>query len=245
MKLNPNAPLPLYHQLADILLRRIRSGQYQPGKRIPSENQLAGQFGIGRPTVRQAIDLLVRRRYLSRRRGSGTYVCEPTREVDLFSLDGTSASFRKRGLPTDCRIISPLKLIKVNGNRENPFSGRSAYFLARLTTVNGNPTLIEDIYLHPELFPDLDSLNLDNQSLSEIAEERYYLKPLAGKQSFRIGYLEPGRARLLKITPTTPILEVHRYLHFDQSQNGVYAVLYCLTEKFAFSQFIGVSSNAA
>ncbi len=244
MKLNPNAPLPLYHQLADILLRRIRNGQYSPGKRIPSENQLTSEFGIGRPTVRQAIDLLVRRRYLTKRRGSGTYVCEPAREVDLFSLDGTSASFRKKGIATESRIISPPALVLVDSAGQNPFAGKSVYFLARLTTVDRNPTLIEELFLHPDLFPGLDSLNLNNQSLSEIAEERYYLKPSAGKQSFRIGYLEPSRARLLKITPSTPVLEVHRYLHFDQTQNGVYSILYCLTEKFSFSQLIGVPSNA-
>lgn len=95
--LNPDSPLPLYHQLADLLLSRIRGGDYQTGSRIPSENQLATAFGIGRPTARQAIDVLVRKGYLSRRRGSGTYVCEPRQEVDLFSLDGTSASFQKKG----------------------------------------------------------------------------------------------------------------------------------------------------
>ena len=243
MKLNPNAPLPLYHQLADILLRRIRTGKYKSGEKISSENQLAVEFGIGRPTVRQAIDLLVRRRYLTRRRGSGTYVCEPTEDVGLFSLDGTSASFRKQGLSTDSSIIAPPKLIQVDHQQANPFSGQKAYFFARLTVVDRRPTLIEDIFLHPELFVDLDSLNLANQSLSEIAEERYYLKPFAGKQSFRVGYLEPGRAQLLKITPSTPILEVHRYLHFSQAQNGVYSILYCLTEKYAFSQLIGASPD--
>ena len=62
--LNPGSPLPLYRQLADWLLARMRSGEYPPGSRIPSEPALARRFGIGRPTVRQATDLLVRRRCL-------------------------------------------------------------------------------------------------------------------------------------------------------------------------------------
>ena len=54
--LNPNSPLPLYHQLAEILLSRIRSGQYPPGGRIPSEHQLAATYCIGRPTARVNAD---------------------------------------------------------------------------------------------------------------------------------------------------------------------------------------------
>ena len=58
--LNPASPLPLYRQLADVLLARIREGEYPSGIRIPSEPELARTFRIGRPTVRQATDLLVR-----------------------------------------------------------------------------------------------------------------------------------------------------------------------------------------
>ena len=49
--LNPNAPIPLYRQLADLLAAQIRTGDPAPGRRIPSEHQLAATHGIGRPTV--------------------------------------------------------------------------------------------------------------------------------------------------------------------------------------------------
>jgi DNA-binding GntR family transcriptional regulator len=57
--LNHKSPIPLYHQLADILLEQIRSGHYKPGQMIPSETGLAKQYSIGRPTVHQAMDTLV------------------------------------------------------------------------------------------------------------------------------------------------------------------------------------------
>ena len=104
--LNRQSPIPLYHQLADILLAGIRSGQYAPGERIPSELKLAAAYQIGRPTVRQAIDLLVRKRFLNRRRGSGTYVSAQRREVALFSLEGTIASFHREGLEVETVILS-------------------------------------------------------------------------------------------------------------------------------------------
>ncbi len=66
--LNHTSPIPLYHQLADILQERIRSGQYSPGQMIPSETGLAKEYGIGRPTVRQAMDTLVKKGLIQRKR---------------------------------------------------------------------------------------------------------------------------------------------------------------------------------
>ena len=73
--LTADSRIPLYHQLADVLRERIRAGQYPAGDRIPSEPELSRTFGIGRPTVRQATDLLVRQRCLERRRGSAACCC--------------------------------------------------------------------------------------------------------------------------------------------------------------------------
>ncbi|MFW6357383.1 MAG: GntR family transcriptional regulator, partial [bacterium] len=92
--LNRSSPLPLYHQLAEAILAEIRSGVYAVGAKIPSENELAAVYSIGRPTVRQALDSLVRKGILVRRRGAGTFVAPQPETVDLFSLGGTMASFR-------------------------------------------------------------------------------------------------------------------------------------------------------
>jgi GntR family transcriptional regulator len=111
--LNPESPIPLYHQLATILTERIRQGAYRPGDRIPSENHLAAMYGIGRPTVRQAMELLIQKSLLIRKRGSGTYVQSPKKEVDLLSLTGTMSSFHKKGLSTTTKIVKKTSLIKI------------------------------------------------------------------------------------------------------------------------------------
>jgi GntR family transcriptional regulator len=242
--LNPQSPLPLYHQLAELLAARIRAGDYPPGTRIPSEHQLAAAFAIGRPTARQAIDVLVRKGLVTRRRGSRTYVRESRQEVDLFSLDGTSAAFDRKGLAVTSRIIAPLALKTVGNSGENPFAGEKAYFLERLTCVEAAPVLIETLFLHPGLFAGLADLDLEGRSLSAIAEERYFLRPNGGRQSFQITYLDAGRARHLQVTPETPVLAVRRLLHFPQAQNGVFAELYCRTDQFVFSQNIGGPGDA-
>jgi len=237
--LNPESPIPLYRQLADILLAAIREGEYPPGSRVPSENSLAIRYGIGRPTARQATELLVRRGILVRRRGSGTFVGKEQKEVDLFSLAGTISSFHRKGIPMTTRILQKTRLKTVGNDSENPFAGQKAYFLSRLSLVEEIPVLIEDIYLNATLFAGIERFDLSGRSLSQIVAEHYYIRPTGGKQNFRIGYLTGKKGLKLVVSPETPILAVKRFLHFAQGQNAIYSELFCRTDRFVFSQTIG------
>lgn len=237
--LNPDSPVPLYRQLANLILDKIRSGDYPPGSRIPSEHALANHYRIGRPTARQATDLLVRKRLLTRRRGAGTFVCDRQPEVDLFSLAGTTSAFHRTGIEVATSLIEPMQLATITGDPENPFHDTRAYSVSRLSKVDGEPVLLEDMYLHAQLFAGIDRIDLVNRSLAQVVDELYHLRPNGGKQSFRIGYLDGRRARALDVNPSTPVLMVQRFLHFPQAHNAVYAELCCRTDRFVFSQTIG------
>ncbi|MFJ3667639.1 GntR family transcriptional regulator [Streptomyces sp. NPDC090106] len=65
---------PKYVRLAQTIQRRIEDGTYAPGTRVPSENQLVQSFGMSRPTVVRALELLKRDGWLESRQGFGTIV---------------------------------------------------------------------------------------------------------------------------------------------------------------------------
>jgi GntR family transcriptional regulator len=65
---------PKYVRLAQTIQRRIEDGTYPPGTRVPSENQLVQAFGMSRPTVVRALELLKRDGWLESRQGYGTIV---------------------------------------------------------------------------------------------------------------------------------------------------------------------------
>jgi GntR family transcriptional regulator len=65
---------PKYVRLAQTLQRRIEDGTYPAGTRVPSENQLVQSFGMSRPTVVRALELLKRDGRLESRQGYGTIV---------------------------------------------------------------------------------------------------------------------------------------------------------------------------
>ena len=241
--LNPQSPVPLYRQLADIILGMIRAGDYPAGEKIPAEHALAASYGIGRPTVRQATEFLVRKGILVRKRGSGTFVLQPQKAVDLFSFAGTIRSFRKEGIPVRTRIIAKTRLKQVGNDPENPFAGSKVFFFSRLSRVEDTPVLIENIYLDPNLFAGIDRIDMEGKSLSQIVEENFYLRPVGANQNFRIVYVKGKKADDLLVTEKTPVLLVKRFLHFPQAENVVFSELYCRTDRFVFSQTIGGMSN--
>ncbi len=242
--LNPASPMPLYHQLAELLLSEIRKGTYPPGSRIPSEHQLAATYRIGRPTARQATDLLVRRGILVRRRGSGTFVKEPEQEVDLFSLAGTSASFLQTGVIVSTRLLSRPKRRQIGRSPHNPFAGREAFYFSRLSFTDQVPVLIEDFYLDPDHFAGLDQIDMEGRSLARVVAEHYYLRPTGGRQTFRIDYPSGVRMRHLQVEPQTPILAVRRYLNFPQAPAAIYSELFCRTDRYVFAQSLGAHETS-
>ncbi|MGP3990456.1 GntR family transcriptional regulator [Streptomyces sp. 3N207] len=83
-----SSPVPLYFQLSQQLESAIEQGRLAPGSLLGNEIELAGRLGLSRPTVRQAIQSLVDKGLLVRRRGIGTQVVhsQVKRPMELSSL---------------------------------------------------------------------------------------------------------------------------------------------------------------
>ncbi|MGQ5639475.1 MULTISPECIES: GntR family transcriptional regulator [unclassified Streptomyces] len=114
---------PKYVRLARTLQRRIEDGTYAPGSRVPSENQLVQTFGMSRPTVVRALELLKRDGWLESRQGYGTIVRGRPEVVEQKDRRGREALERdeSQGLgrlievahvPVPARIASALGLPK-------------------------------------------------------------------------------------------------------------------------------------
>ncbi|GAA4401159.1 GntR family transcriptional regulator [Tsukamurella soli] len=88
VELDRSSPIPLYYQLAQAIERSILDGSLNPGDRIENEIDLAKRLSLSRPTARQAIQALVDKGLLVRKRGVGTQVVrnEIHRPVELTSL---------------------------------------------------------------------------------------------------------------------------------------------------------------
>jgi GntR family transcriptional regulator len=87
--LERNSPVPLYYQLAQYIEQAINAGDLAPCDRIENELSLTSRLGLSRPTARQAIQELVNKGLLVRKRGVGTQVVRSQfrRDEKLSSLN--------------------------------------------------------------------------------------------------------------------------------------------------------------
>ena len=236
--LNPNSHTPLYVQLADHLLGQIRTGVWAPGSKVPSEPEMARTFGIGRPTVRQATDVLVRRRLLERRRGAGTFVRPPDDSVDILSLGGTLASFRASGICPNVSWDGPVQDKAVPTTPGNPFSGARAFQASRLTHVDLAPVVLERFFFSRTTFPNLDKVPLGTASISDAIAARFRLRAVDARQTFRAIAANAELAERLSIAEGHPVLHVQRRLNFPSAPDAIYTDIYLQTDTLNFTQIL-------
>ena len=78
----------LSDQVYERLWQKIRSGELAPGDTIPSERALMERFGVGRPAVREALQMLASKGVITISHGERSRVNEPTASTALEQIDG-------------------------------------------------------------------------------------------------------------------------------------------------------------
>ncbi len=154
----------LADQLRDELLQEITSAQLQPGTKLPSEGQLAKRFNVSRATVREAVRGLVESGYVSRRRGSGSYVTERQRMPHgldstlsyfaMIEMAGAHAGMRilRAAFEPSCQEDAPLQLN----------SGDTVLAVERVRTADDRPVIYSLDRIPARLLRgDLDLQHLD------------------------------------------------------------------------------------
>ena len=95
-----------YLDLADTLRARVAEGRVGPGGALPSEAELAGEYGTSRVTVRRALDRLRQEGLVTSRRGAGWFVAfDPVRQP-LGRVTTIEAALEAAGATPGRRILA-------------------------------------------------------------------------------------------------------------------------------------------
>lgn len=78
---------PRYMQLFEEIRGRIENGEYPIGERLPSQQELAKEFGVAFMTIRRTVEELIRAGYVSVRHGAGTFASSPNQPAILLVDD--------------------------------------------------------------------------------------------------------------------------------------------------------------
>ncbi|MCY3022644.1 MAG: GntR family transcriptional regulator, partial [Planctomycetota bacterium] len=214
MPLDLDSPVPLYQQLQDILRVEIARKTWKVGCKVPSEHELCRLYGVTRPTVRQALEGLVREGLVRKHRGKGAFVTAPPVPVGLFSITGTSDAFAEHKLHVETRVLRVARVsmcLLADGN--DPPGGWVQ--LERVRRINSIPTFFEYTWLPSVLVPGLEQTDLNDQSLFHTLAEGYKLRVDGGRQRFSAVVAPFHVAIALNIRPGVPLLRVVRSMQLS------------------------------
>jgi GntR family transcriptional regulator len=154
----------LADRLRDELLEEITSSQLEPGTKLPTEGELSKRFGVSRATVREAVRGLVEAGYVTRRRGSGSYVAERRRMP--HGLDSTLsylAMIESAGAHAGMRVLDAV--FEQCEKTDSPLhlsTGDMVLAVKRVRTADGQPVIYSRDRIPARLLrTDLDLQNLD------------------------------------------------------------------------------------
>jgi DNA-binding GntR family transcriptional regulator len=215
--LDRTSPVPLYFQVAQQLERAIEAGDLPPGTRLDNEIQLADDYGLSRPTMRRAIQYLVERGLLVRRRGVGTQVvhAKVKRQVELSSLYDDLAATGQR--PTTQVLVNAV--VPADGTVAPALglpAGTSVVFLERLRLAGGEPLARMRNYLPTELV-DLPTAALEERGLYQLLRSAgIHLRVATQVVGARAA--TAAEARLLGESRGAPLLTMSRTTYNDSGR---------------------------
>lgn len=195
------------------MIRSLEAGEWEPGALIPSEAELAVRFNVSQGTVRKAIDEMAAENLLIRRQGKGTFVAthnDPRsfyRFLRLVPDEGEFSQSRSEPLFCEAETAGP-EVAKVLGLPE----GAPVVHVGRLLHFDGQPVVLDDIYLHGDVFAGLALTELKTweRSLYSLFESRFGVRMIRAEENLRAVAADPVSAEKLGVVSGSPLLSVER-----------------------------------
>ncbi|HXP54334.1 MAG TPA: GntR family transcriptional regulator [Streptosporangiaceae bacterium] len=217
LRVDRNSPVPLYFQVAEHLEQLIESGELPTGSRLENEIDLADQLGLSRPTMRRAIQYLVDRGLLVRKRGVGTQVVQAKvrRQIELTSLYD---DLEKNQRAPSTQVISFKRepLTEVLAPELGLPLGADVYVFERLRYADGEPLALLRNYVPAGLLP-MDAEDLEAHGLYDLLRASGITLRIA-RQSIGARAATAAEARALTETRGAPLLTMERVAYDDQGR---------------------------
>lgn len=213
--------ISLYLQVASVLRERIYAGQWKPGDKIATLDELEGEFHVARVTVRQAVEVLREEGLLQTQQGRGTYVATKPRERHFFKLANDWKS-----------LIESLKdnvprRFSIGKTEEKPklaaTEGNVADSYVRLESVQdraGEPYSSVNVLLASHIF-EKAPLRFKTAAALVVLDDLEGLVLRDAYQTLTVGSADPRMADMLKVQIGAPVVNT-LFIVVDDEGTAIY-----------------------
>lgn len=219
------------------LYRRLEAdiARMSPDEALPTERQLADDYGVSRSTARRALQALREAGLIRSVRGVGTFVSQP-HITKTSTLTSFSEDLRSRGYRPSSELLAADRV-----EVDLPLSvalgvdiGTSAHRIERLRLGDDFPICLETVYLPVARYPEIDA-GLLQGSLSEALASQYGIQVVRATQQIRALNVAGRQARLLGVREGSAALLVRRTAFDSTGHIAEYGESLCRGDLYDFS----------
>ena len=227
-----------YEEIAYKIQKKIELGEYEPNAQLPFEKDMCKEYDVSRITIKKAMDILVMKGLVVKRRGSGTFV----KDIDNEEITGITTSNQFEGFSRafgENKVRSEIVEFKVVGANKDIAQKLKineddfVYYIIRARYLDNEPYVIEYTYMPIDLIPGIKKEILKG-SLYTYIEEKLNLKIKSAHRTVRASLANEIEQKYLKVGKDFPILEVEQVAFLDNGQPFEYSKSRHRADKFEF-----------
>jgi GntR family transcriptional regulator len=238
--------VPRYHQIAQTLRERIRSGDIAAGARLDNQRRLAEEFGVTLMTLRQALEVLEREGLIMPRHGLGTFVALPAVDYDILNFRTFAEDLSAVGEDVSTRFLrshfSPADRLAA---RELGLErGARVFALERLRLVDGRPTSFQISHLPAALGEEVVKVDLAVTPLRHVLSFKLGVEITAARETVSAETLPARAARELGCAAGAPCFRSDRVSTDAGSRPIVYDRVFIPGDRFRITRQLHYDRSA-
>lgn len=204
--------LPIYYQLKQAIIEKIRNGEIKENEQLPTESELCRQFGVSKAPVRQALQELEKENYIYKIRGKGSFVSPNYIKQPLGKLQSFTDEIIQLGHRPGAKLLSK-EIIKANyeiAKSLNIKEGDNVIEVVRLRFIDDEVFSLNYSHFSLDRFPQIESADLNSLSMYNIIEENIGCEIVRAIQTLEASATSPDIADIIGRKAGSPLLLMNR-----------------------------------
>ncbi len=215
-----SSPLPAYTRITNSILDSIKSGEYSPGDRIPSQRELCLIYNTSLMTIRKVLDELYREGAIRSIPGKGIFVGNKTLSNEYGTLIGFEAQMARLGLhpqskTLDAKIVTASTML---AQMLKVIPGSPLVYVYRLRFANGTPMSLYKVYLPHLLCPGILDKGLADGSLYSILKYEYHLRIVGSRNTVSAVFPDEEAVKYLDLKEPNALLLKEQITYLDTGE---------------------------
>ncbi|NLY19619.1 MAG: GntR family transcriptional regulator [Clostridiaceae bacterium] len=237
MHISKGGHIPIYYQLKQVIISKIKSGELKENQQIPTEDEFCRMYNISKAPVRQALQELEAENYIYKIRGKGSfvssnYIKQPMAKLQSFTKDILSIGHRPGAklisrsiIPADYEVAEALNIEE----------GERVLQGVRLRFIDDEIYSLNYSYFSINRVPEIEQMDLSVLSIYEAIENELNCEIVRAIQTLEATATPPDISKIINRQIGSPLLLMNRVTFIRKDLKEMpfeYVKVYFMPDKY-------------